>query len=154
MIVDTIENSHLYSGLGENIAKALEILQMVDFTIKADGRCDVDGDELFYIVQRYATKPFEDGLFEAHEKYIDIQFVADGEEVISYARLENLEVEKPYDEAGDCALYKVPGEVAAINMAAGMFCVLFPQDGHMPCRELNGPSNVLKVVVKVKINEE
>ena len=152
MIVDRIENAQQYNCLSENIAKALEILKNTDFAGKEDGRYDIDGDELFYIVQRYETKPVSDGKFEAHQKYIDIQFVVQGAELLGYAPLSQLEVKTAYDQAGDCALYKIPAEFTSVNLQAGVFCILYPQDGHMPGRELNGPQKVHKIVVKVKIN--
>ena len=152
MIVDKIENAHLYAGLSGKIAKALEILKDTDFAKKTDSRYDVDGDNLFYIVERYETNPVEQGRLEAHKKYIDVQFIAGGEEMLGYYPLDKLQIEQPYDEQKDIAFYKVPGKISSVNLEAGMFCVLFPQDAHMPCRQLAGPANVLKVVVKVKIN--
>ncbi len=152
MIVDKIENAHLYVNLSENIAKALEILKSTDFAEKKDGRYDVDGDNLYYFVQRYETRPLSQCKLEAHKNYIDIQFVADGEELLGYCPLENLETREPYNQAKDVALYKVPARITLVNLQPGMFCLLFPQDAHMPKCQLDAPSNVLKVVVKVKIN--
>lgn len=152
MIVDKIENAHLYAGLSEKIAKALEILRDEKLLEKGDGRYDVDGDELYYMIQHYQTSPVEQGRLEAHRKYIDIQFVAKGEELLGFCVLDNLEIEEAYDEAKDCAFYKAPKSIGTVHLQAGMFCVLFPEDAHMPGRELNGPADVVKVVVKVKIN--
>ena len=36
-------------------------------------------------------------------------------------------------------------------MREGMFMILFPQDGHMPCTAIDGPSPIFKVVVKVPV---
>ena len=154
MIVDKIENAHLYAKLSDRLAKVLEILKDDKLTERKDGRYDVDGDNLYYIVQRYQTQPVEKGKLEAHKKYIDVQFVSDGEELLGFSPLEGLEIEQPYDEASDCGLYKVPEKITTVKLEAGMFCVLFPQDTHMPGCQVNGPSDVLKVVVKVKINVE
>ena len=152
MIVDKIENSDLYAKLSERIAKAFEILKETDFTEKSDGKYEVEGEELFYVVERYTTKPIEQGRLEAHKKYIDVQFVASGEELMGFSPIDKLEIEQPYNEEKDIAFYKVPEQITKVNLEAGMFCILFPQDGHIPGRQLNGSSNVLKVVVKVKIN--
>ena len=152
MIVDKIENSDLYAKLSERIAKAFEILKETDFASKEDGKYEVEGEELFYVVERYTTKPIEQGKLEAHKKYIDVQFVTSGEELIGFSAIDKLETEEPYNEEKDIAFYKVPEQITKVNLEAGMFCILFPQDGHIPGRQLNGPSNVLKVVVKAKIN--
>lgn len=149
MIVDQIENAHLYAGLGESIAKALDILKDPALREKEDGQYEVNGDKLFYIVQRYTTKPLADGRLEAHRKYIDIQFVAAGEEIIGYRHLDNLHIDEPYNAGSDIEFYNQPDDITHVRLKEGMFCILFPEDAHMPCREINGPAEVAKVVVKV-----
>jgi YhcH/YjgK/YiaL family protein len=151
MIVDKIENAGVYADLSERLAKALEALKKEDFSKKPDGRYDIDGSNLYYLVQRYQTKPMEQCKLEAHENYIDIQFVADGEEILAYTPIDNLEVTTPYNKEKDIIFYKTPAKITSVNLTEGMFCVLYPQDAHMPKCQLSGPSNVLKVVVKVKI---
>ncbi|MHC4602158.1 MAG: NanQ anomerase/TabA/YiaL family protein [Planctomycetota bacterium] len=152
MIVDKLENAHLYAGLSDKINIAFGILKDKKLFLKKDGRYEIDGDNLYYIVQRYETRPADQCKLEAHKKYIDIQFVAAGEEILGYTPLENLEISQPYNEEKDIVLYKVSDKLSTVNLGPGMFCILFPQDAHMPGRQLNDPSNVLKVVVKVKIN--
>jgi len=151
MIVDKIGNAGAYADLSKRLAKALEVLKKEDFSKKADGRYDIDGSNLYYLVQRYQTKPMEQCKLEAHENYIDIQFAADGEEILAYTPIDNLEVTTPYNKEKDIVFYKTPAKITSVNLTAGMFCVLYPQDAHMPKCQLSGPSNVLKVVVKVKI---
>jgi len=152
MIVDKIENADAYAKLSEAIAKALEILRDRELIEKDDGRYDVDGDNLYYLVQRYTTKPVEQCKLEAHKRYIDIQFVADGEEIMGYRPVDNLEVQTPYNPEKDIILYKKPDNITKVKLGCGMFAVLFPQDAHMPKCQIDGPSEVHKVVVKVKIN--
>ena len=153
MIVDKIENADAYAKLSEAIAKALEILSDKELIEKDDGRYEVDGDNLYYLVQRYATKPAEQCKLEAHKRYIDIQFVADGEEIMGYCPVDNLEVQMPYNPEKDIILYKKPDNITEVKLGGGMFAVLFPQDAHMPKCRIDGPSEVHKVVVKVKISD-
>ena len=152
MIFDKLENAHLYAGLSEGIAKALEMLKDSSLSEKADGRYDVDGDKLYYMVLRYTTKPVEQGRLEAHKDYIDVQYMASGDEVLGYCPPEGLEVEEPYNEKNDVLFYKESAKVSMVNLDAGMFCILFPDDTHMPCLEVGKPADVCKVVFKVKIN--
>ncbi|MFA5239064.1 MAG: YhcH/YjgK/YiaL family protein [Phycisphaerae bacterium] len=154
MIIDRLENAYLYAGVSAKVKAGLEILKDENISTKKDGRYEVNGDELYYIVQRYTTKPIEQGRLEAHKKYIDIQFAAVGEELIGHYLLGQLNVETPYDEAKDVAFYEVPEKINTIRLTEGTFCILFPQDGHMPSCQFNGPSNVVKVVVKVKADVE
>ena len=152
MIVDKIENAHFYANLSDRIAQALEILKDAKLAEKDDGRYEVDGDNLYYLVGRYTTKSIKEGKLEAHKKYIDLQYVLSGRELLGYHPLDNLDIEEPYNEDGDCVLYKVPDNISTVKLSEGMFCLLFPQDAHLPGCQLNGPSNVHKVVVKVRID--
>lgn len=154
MIVDYIENAYLYIGLSDGLRKAFEIIKDKALSQKADGRYEVDGDKLYYIVQHYTTKPLEECKLEAHKKYIDVQFVVSGQEIIYHTPLNGLKIETPYDHTKDVAFYKVPADLTAINLRPGMSCILFPQDAHIPCCRINGPSNVHKVVVKVKMDAQ
>jgi len=151
MIVDKIENAHLYGNISENIVKALETLKELDPAELSDGRHDVDGDNVFLISQHYETKPFRQGKLEAHRKYIDIQFLAAGQELLGYAPAGNLETDQPYSEEKDVVFYKVPDRISSIVLTPGLFCILFPHDTHMPGCQLNAPSSVHKVVIKVKL---
>jgi len=153
MIVDRIENAHLYTAIGKRIAKALDVLKDTDFTKKDNGQYDIDADNLYYLVQRYTTEPAEKRRPEAHEKYIDIQYLAEGKETMGYSLLEELEVDTPYNEQKDIIFYKQPKDIGRIHLLPGVFAILYPQDAHCPKCQLDGPAEVLKVVVKVKIND-
>ena len=150
MIVDKIENAHLYAALNDRFTKAFEILNDKNLAEKKDGRYAVDGNDLYYIVQHYTTRPMEKDKLEAHKKYIDIQVVVGGEELLAYAPIEGLSVAQPYSEDKDIAFYRATDKISRVTLRPGLFCILFPQDGHIPCCQLNGPSDVHKVVIKVK----
>jgi biofilm protein TabA len=147
MIVDTLTNRRLYAGLGGRIAEALVLLAFEDFRAKAVGKHEVQGASLFYLVQDYTTKPLEQGAWESHRKYLDVQYVVDGTERMGWAPVSSLTVTKPYDPSGDAALYQ--GEGSFITAPAGTFFLLWPDDGHMPGIAAGAPSPVRKIVVKV-----
>ena len=151
MIVDRIENVRLYSKLSKNMAKAFKILQSKKLRRQADGRYEVKGTKIYYMIMKYATKPIDGGELEAHKKYIDVQYVLDGEEAIPYAPLSGLKTSKRYKAKADVAMYRLSKDYTSVNLSKGMFCVLFPDDAHMPCRILKKKSNVHKVVVKVPV---
>ena len=151
MIVDKIENIATYAGLSTGIVKALELLRDGNLTQKADGRYDADGKNLFYLVSRYTSKLVDECKFETHEKYIDVQAVLSGQESMGYAPVAELTLQTPYDSSKDIAFYGKPVGYTKIALAEGMFCVFYPHDGHMPGGRLNGPSDVQKVVIKIRI---
>ena len=61
-------------------------------------------------------------------------------------------MQQPYNKDSDAILYNRPAEFSTINFGAGTFCIFFPDDAHMPNVQAGGPSNVCKVIIKVKIN--
>jgi len=151
MIVDKIENSSLYSSLSGQIAKTLKILSSKEISSAAEGKHEVDGSKLYYLVQKYSTKPRDQGQMEAHKKYIDIQFVLDGQESIFVENLSVCKLASAYNENDDAAMYEVPKSFSEVYLSKGMFCILFPQDGHLPCRTTVNESKVHKIVFKVAI---
>jgi len=152
MIQDTLENSSRYEALHPHFAKAFEYLRGVDGTQEL-GRVDIVGDEVFAIVQTYTTKPQEKALFEAHRKYIDVQFIQSGRETILWAPLTKMAEETmAYSDEKDAALWKLVPDMTALHMNPGHFSILYPEDAHAPCIDWEKPSQVFKVVVKVAVN--
>ena len=150
MIVDTLDNAALFYGLGDRIALALQFLQENDCTKLPAKKIPVQGDEVYALVQDYTTRPREQGVWEAHRKYIDVQYVADGVEQMGYANIKMLAVKKSYDEGDDYELYDGAGSL--VTVPAGSFAIFFPEDGHIPGVAMDDkPAAVRKVVVKVAV---
>jgi YhcH/YjgK/YiaL family protein len=151
MILDTLDNSARYESLNSRFAKAFAFLRTVDGT-QALGRHDLDGDHCFALVQTYETKPLEKAKFEAHRKYIDVQFIHKGRETILWAPLASMKEEMlAYSEEKEAALWKLVPDVTPLHMSDGNFAILWPQDAHAPCIEWDAPKRVFKVVVKVAV---
>jgi biofilm protein TabA len=151
MILDTLDNSARYESLNSRFAKAFAYLRTVDGT-QPLGRCDIDGDHCFALVQTYETKPVERAKFEAHRKYIDIQFVHSGRETILWAPLAAMQEETmAYNEEKEAALWKLIPDVTPLHMSGGHFAILYPQDAHAPCTEWDKPEQIFKVVIKVAV---
>jgi YhcH/YjgK/YiaL family protein len=149
MILDQLTHASLYSVINDRLALAFEYLTQNDFMQIDPGRYELDGDSVYAMVQQYDTKPSDQGKWEAHRQYFDVQYVARGIERMGYAPLESLQA-GPYHEDGDYLFLE--GEGIYVPMPAGTFVVLAPQDGHIPgIAMVEGPTPVRKVVVKVKI---
>lgn len=152
MILDRLIHADRYRGLGGRVAEALDYLRRTDFSSLAAGRYELDGDRLVAIVQRYRTKPMTDVVWEAHRRFIDVQYVATGSERMGYVPLDDaLPVRTPYNEAKDCVLFDAQGDL--FSVPAGSFAVFGPQDVHAPSLvgADNLPGDVLKVVVKCAV---
>lgn len=90
MIYDTLEHAGQYRGLSGNLAKALDYLTGTELETVEAGRVEIDGERVFALFQSYETKP-ENDRPEAHRKYIDIQYLIEGEELIGVAPLASME---------------------------------------------------------------
>jgi YhcH/YjgK/YiaL family protein len=149
MIIDKLSNSNLYSGLGERINKAFDYLKQTDFSKMELGKYEIDGDNIFALVNEYNTKDQSEGKLEAHKKYIDVQFVAKGRELMGYAPFENQKVIDEYNEQNDITFFS--GDKSFTQVNEGMFAIFFPTDVHLPGIKVDEPAYVKKVVVKVKV---
>lgn len=151
MIFDSVKNAGRYACLSENFRRAFEYLTNTDLTKLPAGRYEIDGDNVYIMVQDAALKPWSEGRWEAHKVYADIQAVIEGYECIGYASVEDAPIETPYAPENDLLFYKeMEGNGAIVR--AGEMMVLFPSDAHRPCMQpAEGVTAVKKAVVKVKL---
>ncbi len=150
MIFDSIENRSLYSSISPRIRKALDYLSETDFTVMEQGRYDIDNDNIFALVQKYSSIPGEDGKWECHRKYIDIQYIVEGIETMGFRNINGMENITEYDSEKDIQFLK--GEGDYVTVVSGFFGIFFPDDAHMPKlapHDISG--DVKKVVIKIKI---
>lgn len=148
MIIDSIENDRRYAGLSDKIAKAFEFIRTHDLVSMPCGRYAIDHEDIFAMVQEYETKMPHEGNVEGHYRYIDIQYVIQGGELMGVTQLKNQQPIEINREA-DYAFYSCNSTLHPVE--AGMFAIFFPNDLHMPCIRLNDVSKVKKVVIKVGI---
>lgn len=148
MIIDKIENSQLYQGLGERIEKAFEYIHNTDLKNIQPGKYEIDGENIFALISEYKTKPEAEGKLEAHRKYIDVQYVISGEELMGYAPLGTQQILEPYKEENDIVFFT--GDKSFTKVSEGMFAIFFPEDVHMPGIMTKESSPVKKLVIKVR----
>jgi YhcH/YjgK/YiaL family protein len=151
MILDQLGSALMYGGLGERISIGLALLNEDDVRNAAPGKYEVDGENLFYIVDEYETKPVQEGRLEIHRKYLDIQYIISGEECIGLAPLEELSEESPYDGKRDLAFYEYEPTMSRLVLKQGMFVIFWPSEPHMPGRSIGEPKSVKKIVVKIRM---
>ncbi len=149
MIIDQIENAEVYFKINKRIKTALAYLKQNDFTNTENGKYEIEGEDIFSIVSEYKTKKIEEAVWEAHKKYIDVQFIFSGNEKIGRANISEMTLFKTYDEANDFALFTGKGDFYTANPKT--FLILFPHDVHMPGVAIEPSQPVKKVVVKVKL---
>lgn len=150
MILDSLTAAGEYEALGTGIALGLAYLRSFD-PDTPDGRYELDGDDLFALVQTYDTAPAAEKRFEAHRRYLDIQHVSAGTERILHAPQLDLEVDTAYSDADDIVFFREPGVSSSLLLRAGDFAIFHPTDAHKPGCMAGGRTQVKKVVVKVRL---
>ena len=143
MIIDQIANSHYYHALNPKIRRAFDYIHQTDLLASNIGKYEIDGENLYALVQQYNTKKKEQGVWEAHRRYIDLQYIIQGMERIGYANLTRL-THGEYDTNKD--FLPLDGEGDFLTLQSGSFIILLPQDAHMPGIAVVSPAPVKKVI--------
>ncbi len=148
MIASNIKNYERYC-FNDNFKKAFEFLLTANLDALPLGRTEIS-DDVFIIKENYKTINLGESFWEAHEKFIDIQYMLKGCEKQAYAPISAL-TEVMYSEEKDLKLLK--GKVQTFcQLNEGNFIVYFPEDGHMPALNSETTSaEVVKFIVKIRV---
>ena len=149
MIIDKIENISIYKNIPD-IARNF-ILNLKKETPNIGKH--ILSDSIYANIETYDTKLLENGKFEAHKDYIDIQILLKGQEQIFVAPQNGLAVSEPYDAKRDIEFYSDNISFSqSIKLDGTNFVMLFPHEAHAPQISIDEKiENVLKVVVKIKM---
>ena len=148
MIYDHINNVYLYKGLSPALDVGLEYISQVMNTA-ANGVSFLEHG-VKVIVNEYVTKQRSENGYEAHRKYIDIQFPVKGEESVKVCPIKQLEPTTEYNEENDYILF-ADHAGTAFTIGEGFFLILFPDDGHMPQLCAGEPKIIKKITLKVPL---
>jgi len=150
MIFDKFSNIAQYKGVSRRLATAINFLEENDIERMEVGRYEIDGDDIFFMVNQYETKPLAECMPETHKNYIDIQWMLEGEEIMGYLPFDGQECSIAYNPTKDVAFYALKTNLFEVKK--GMFVVFFPEDIHQPCVMTDTSKTIKKVVVKVKVD--
>ena len=130
------------AGLEEAIAlvNSLQTMESAVYPLSSGGRV---------VVQSGTTRSTEGAFGEAHRKFLDIQYIVDGQEVMGWAPIENVALQGEFDVEKDIGAYA--GNWEFIRIAAGHCYVVFPEDAHLPSAHLEEPNTFCKIVVKLPV---
>ncbi len=149
MILADLRDHARYESLNPSLRSGFEFLHRSDLAKLADGRHDIDGDNVFAIVDRGMGRGQVDSPLEFHRRYLDIQYVVKGIDLIGWSPIQDCRhLKSDFDAERDLGFYDDrPGTWCRV--AAGSFAIFFPTDAHAP---LGGTGPIHKVVVKVLTN--
>lgn len=148
MILDILERLDRYVGLAAGLDKAVSFLSRPDLADLAEGKHEIEGDEVYAVVAREHGRAQADARLETHDRYIDIQLVLAGEDTMGWKARSHCDTPAgPYDKDRDLCFYTDEPDVL-IPVKPGSFCLFFPEDAHMP---LISDGMIHKVVVKIRV---
>lgn len=152
MIFDKIENMSMYYSTLPELKQVAEFLAQLDAANPPE-RVEIDGRNLYAMASEYETRLRDEGKYEGHRKYIDVQLLLAGQEQIDIlAAKVGQKIDTEYNEDNDALFVGRAPADAILTLTPGLFAVLYPEDLHQPCIAMNDtPSTVKKVVVKIKV---
>lgn len=152
MIKDRIENIKLYEKLSVNLGNAVRCAVQADFLAELSVKGRIEGEGFYAMLQEYETKSDEEGRWETHKRYIDIQYVLSGEEKTGYTNIENLGEIQESNQERDFYFYGDADSADWVIVRGGDFVIFFPTDGHKPSLNVNNTvRKVKKAVFKVEV---
>lgn len=153
MIVYKLKEFAQNQSLSTKMRKAVDFLLKPETAMLADGTYQIDGNQVYAQVQTYTTAEPPKILFEAHRRYIDLQYIVEGQEVINCLNLEDIEIVRPYDEKVDiCFGTGSMKNCVPLYMKQGDMAVFFPEHAHAPKLPFDRPQKVKKIVVKISVS--
>ncbi|MGL4999887.1 MAG: YhcH/YjgK/YiaL family protein [Cetobacterium sp.] len=149
MIFGQLNELKFYKGISKDLDLAIKAIESGSYKNGVEGKNEIDGDKVFFNLQKCKTKILEECFFEVHKKYIDIHIVIDGEEGIGYSSKDSLKNKTEYNEKTDFGVVEGP-EQYRLNMTNDNFLIVFPDEPHMPLiSKENNPKELKKVVFKI-----
>ncbi len=148
MVLDSLALSGDYVSLGKHLAKAFDYVRKTDLLSLAEGRYEVDGDNIFALVNERDLKKPADAALEVHDKYIDIQIVLRGEEGFGWKTRKDCTSPRGEFSTEKDILFYDDKPSTYFTLKAGEFAIFFPGDAHAP---LVGDGKVKKCILKVAV---
>ncbi|ELO76988.1 TPA: DUF386 domain-containing protein [Salmonella enterica subsp. enterica serovar Enteritidis] len=135
------------------IEQALDFLRNTDFRTLEPGVVEIDGKNIFAQIIDMTTRDAAENRPEVHRRYLDIQFLAWGEETIGVAiDTGNNQISESLLELRDIIFYHDSEHESFFEMIPGSYALFFPQDVHRPGCNKSIATPIRKIVVKVAID--
>lgn len=149
MIIDHIDNILFYRDLLPGLEEGIRVLQSREKW--EPGRYEFEGG--YFMIQEGETKPMEEGTYEAHRKYVDVQILIKGCEELAWKEYKRLTPVLAYNPDKDQE--RLDGEKDHVMLISeGMFYAAFPQDGHKAVSHTREQHHYVKAVMKLPAGEQ
>ena len=145
-----LNNIEKLRGLSQ---EAFEFYKKVIGEELAVGRYEL-GNGVYAFLSEYTPKNKDESSYEAHKKYIDVQIILSGSEIIA---VESVDIMHSFDclceytPEKDIELYACNNGGKDYMLSAGDFIILLPTDAHMPGVFDGMSKTVKKAVIKIPV---
>ena len=147
MIVDKTENLEIYGQLLPNLEAGLQAVRALGGNLEI-GKYELEGG--YFMIQEGDTRPVEEGDYEVHRKYLDVQILVSGAEQVAWSDILDLASSGSYDSEKDKEMLSGPAEHVFL-VTEGMSWVAFPHDAHKACRDTGKKLHYKKIVMKLPL---
>lgn len=133
---------------GEAWLAALDFMKKEDLKTLENGRYELCAGT-YAAVSEYEAKEPSVAKYEVHRKYIDIQYVAEGEEFIEMLPMSDFKEEQEYNEEKDIVFFKETPKGEKLLADKNQFFIFFPNEAHRPGIKIGNGGKVKKIVIKI-----
>lgn len=153
MVHDLLINQNNYEHLGSRFCQAFAFVSDIASNGGEDGSYIV-ADGVTAVVKTYMTQlPIELKL-ENHEKFIDLQYMLSGNEMMEWIPQLPETIREQYNPDTDVTFYADDDRARPVAVREGEFVLFWPQDVHKPSCVIGRPELVRKIVVKIAVDKE
>lgn len=147
MIFDVIERLELYAPIIPGLRDVAKEMQREDFISREDGTYYTDSG-IRYFLQSFQSDPDKDK-YEVHEKFIDVQIVLSGREMLKATTYES-ELPENFRKENDFGSKMEDNSENDMVLTPGRFALLLPGEPHLPGLSISQtPEDVRKAVFKI-----
>jgi biofilm protein TabA len=125
---------------------AFAFLKNNDLSEIKPGKYPILGDRVYATISEAPSHKIEEVKWESHKKYVDLQYIIKGREMIGIADTSKATITKPYSD--DAINYDAAGKYYIAR--PGHFFLFFPNDAHRPTIRVAGYDVVKKIVIKIQ----
>ncbi|MDO4326757.1 MAG: YhcH/YjgK/YiaL family protein [bacterium] len=134
----------------EAIKTAFQWIADNDVANMEAGTYEVQGRDIYVMIQDITTQPAEVRRAERHDLYLDIQYIVSGTERMGYVPYTGKEEILDNPENKDVVHYTNLENETFVDVPAGSYCIFFSNDIHRPGCAAGEPMAVRKAVIKIK----
>ncbi|WP_427834544.1 N-acetylneuraminate anomerase [Actinobacillus pleuropneumoniae] len=153
MLLGDLSRADYAKSLPPVFARLCEKLKNLDLVNLPLGWQDLE-EGVRMNVMEFETSPAEEKKSEMHRKFIDIQLLISGEEMIEYGLSEpDLALYGEYRDEDDYQLTDKIEHKNELILQPNMFAIFLPYEPHKPGNAVGGQNKLLKkLVVKVPVS--